>query len=300
MKHYTLVLLACILLCACTQKKENSAEVRASVPAQSEQVQQDYTSEFGVQAYSFRNYFPKDMLGTLDKIQEMGITKIEGDGGRIPPEEFRRLCAERAITIPSTGAGFQELKDDPMAIVDKAKKLGANYVMCAWIPHEERGNFTKEDADNGIAVFNSAGKILAENGITLAYHPHGYEFQPYEDGTLLDYIISNSNEEHVAFEMDIMWIHFGGGDPVALLNKYPTRWKMMHLKDLKKGTPKDLTGGTDVENNVVLGTGELNMPEILSTGKKVGVEHFFIEDESSVVMTQVPESIAYLKSLKTQ
>ena len=270
-----------------TEKTETLEEKRESL----------FTDDFGVQTWSFRNYFPKDMLGTLDKLQEMGITKVEGDGGRIPPEEFRRLCEERGISIPSTGCGFQDLIDDPMAVVDKAKKLGAQFVMCAWVPHDNEGAFSKEDADRAIEVFNSGGKVLADNGITFTYHAHGYEFQPYGDGTLMDYIIQNTDPEAVSFEMDIFWIHFGGGDPVALMKKYPDRWKLMHMKDMKKGTPKDMTGHTDVEYNVPLGSGELDMPAIIKTGNEIGIVHYFIEDESSAVMAQVPESIAYLKSL---
>ena len=254
-----------------------------------------FKDDFGVQAYSFRNYFPKDMIGTLDRIEEMGITKIEGDGGRIPPEEFRKLCAARGITIPSTGAGFDELVEDPMSIVQKAKALGSDFVMCAWVPHD--GDFKLADADKAISVFNKAGKVLADNGITFTYHAHGYEFQPHEGGTLLDYIINNTDPRYVSFEMDIFWIHFGGGDPVALMKKYGNRWKLMHMKDMKVGTPKNLSGGTSVENNVPLGTGELDMPSIIREGNRIGIAHYFIEDESSAVMSQVPKTIAYLRSL---
>ena len=98
--------------------------------------------------------------------------------------------------------------------------------------------------------------------------------------------------------MDIMWTYFGGGDPAALLKKYDKRWKLMHLKDLRKGTKKDLTGGTSQENDVTLGTGELDIPGILRAAKKVGIKHYFVEDESSHVNTQVPATIAYIKSLK--
>lgn len=255
-----------------------------------------FTAQVGVQAYSFRNYFPKDIPGTLDRIQAMGITEIEGGGGRIPPEEYKKMCTERGISIPSTGTGFQNLEDDPQGVVETAKKLGAKYVMCAWLPHE-RGNFTREDADKAIEVFNRAGKILAENDLIFCYHPHGYEFQPFEDGTLLDYIIKNTIPNYVSFEMDVFWIQFGGGDPVALLKKYSDRWKLMHLKDMKHGTPKDLTGLTDDENNVPLGEGELDMKNILIEAKKIGIAHYFIEDESSAVVDQIPKSIAYLNGL---
>lgn len=72
----------------------------------------------------------------------------------------------------------------------------------------------------------------------------------------------------------------------------------MHLKDLKKGTKKDLSGGTSQENDVALGTGEIDIPAILREAKKVGIKHYFIEDESNHPGEQVPKSIAYLKSLK--
>jgi sugar phosphate isomerase/epimerase len=255
-----------------------------------------FVAPVGVQAYSFRNYFPKDIPGTLDRIQAMGITEIEGGSGRLPPEEYKKMCDERGISIPSTGANFNQLAENPMEVVETAKKLGSKFVMCAWVPHD-RGKFGLEDAQKAVAVFNSAGKVLADNGLTFCYHPHGYEFLPYGDGTLLDYIIENTDPRYVSFEMDIFWVQFGGGDPVALLKKYGDRWKLMHLKDMKHGIEKDLTGGTNVEYNVPLGTGQLDMRNILIEGRKIGIAHYFIEDESSSVIEQVPESIAYLRSL---
>ena len=214
------------------------------------------------------------------------------------PEEFRKMCEERGISIPATGTGYEQLVKDPQGVADRAKALGAKYVMTAWIPHKN-GAFNFENAQKAVEDFNTAGKVLKENGITFCYHVHGYEFWPHENGSLLDYIITNTNPEYVSFEMDVMWTHFGGGDPVALLNKYGDRWKLMHLKDLKKGTAKDRTGLTPDENDVPLGTGELDIPGILKAAKKAGVKHYFIEDESPAheVSKQVPQSIAYLKSL---
>ncbi len=226
----------------------------------------------------------------------MGFTELEGGGGKMPPDEFKKLCDERGIRIASGGAGYEDLVKDPMDVANKTKALGASYVMCAWIPH--KGDFTLDNAKKAVTDFNAAGKVLKENGITLCYHAHGYEFQPYEKGTLLDYIVQNTNPDYVSFEMDVLWVQFGGGDPVALLKKYGNRWKLMHLKDLRKGVTKDLTGGTSQENDVALGTGEIDIPGILREANKVGIKHFFIEDESSHVNAQVPQSIAFLKSLK--
>lgn len=287
MKNISFVLICLFLMVSCSSTKQLT---KKGDPV--------FVAPIGVQAYSFRNYFPKDAIGTLDRIQEMGITLIEGDGGQIPPEEYKRLCAERGISIPSTGCSFKELDEDPMSIVKKAKALGAKYVMCAWVPHKNKGAFSLADAKRAVEVFNRGGKVLADNGITYAYHGHGYEFQPHGDGTLMDYIIQNSNPDWVSFEMDVFWVHFGGGDPVALMKKYPDRFKMLHLKDMKTGITKDLTGQTNVEHNVPLGTGEIDMEGILKTGREIGIEYYFIEDESSSVMAQVPESIAWMRGLK--
>ena len=256
-----------------------------------------FTSPVGLQTYTFRRSIGKDPAKVLDTIKMMGITEIEGGGGRISPQEFKKLCDERGLTIPSTGAGYQELVGKIDSVIYKAKALGAKYVMCAWIPHKT-DSFTFENAKKAVEDFNNAGKKLKENGLTLCYHAHGYEFWPHEGGTLLDYIITSTNPDYVSFEMDIMWIYFGGGDPAALLKKYGDRWKLMHVKDMKKGTKRNLTGLTSPENDVALGTGELDIPAIMKEAKKVGIKHYFIEDESSNIITQIPQTIAYLKSLK--
>jgi sugar phosphate isomerase/epimerase len=256
-----------------------------------------FTAPLGVQAFTFRKSFPTDVAKTLDTIKMMGFTEMESGSHGMAPEAFKKLCDERGISIPSSEAGYDQLIKSPDSVAHNAKILGAKYVMCAWIPHNN-GVFSLENAKNAVDIFNKAGKVLKDSGITFCYHAHGYEFQPYENGTLLDYLFKNTNPEYVSFEMDIFWMQFGGGDPVALLKKYGSRWKLMHLKDMRKGTIKDITGGTSTDNDVTLGTGEIDIPGILKEAKKTGIKHYFIEDESNYVNEHVPQSIAYLKSLK--
>src|SRR6478735_8541396 len=77
-----------------------------------------YTFPFGVQAYTFRKSFPKGVAETLDTIKSMGITEIEGSGGNMPPEEFKKLCQDRGISIPGTGTSYESLVKDPQAAAD--------------------------------------------------------------------------------------------------------------------------------------------------------------------------------------
>lgn len=257
-----------------------------------------YSFPIGVESYTYRNSFPKSVVATLDTIKALGITDMEAGAPKgMTPQEFKKLCDERGIKISSTGAGYEPIVKDPVEIVNRAKSLGASYVMVSWIPHQ-KGNFTLENAKKAVEDFNRVGKTLKENGLTFCYHNHGYEFQPHENGTLFDYIVKNTNPEYVSFEMDILWAQHGGADPVALLKKYGSRFKLMHLKDLKKGIKGDLTGGTPPENDVTLGDGQINIPEILRLAKKAGIEHYYIEDESNHEYEQMPKSIAYLKNLK--
>jgi sugar phosphate isomerase/epimerase len=73
---------------------------------------------------------------------------------------------------------------------------------------------------------------------------------------------------------------------------------MLHLKDRQHGTICNNKGYADEETNVILGKGDVNIKDVMKAAKKAGVKHYFIEDESSRVMNQLPESISYLKSLK--
>lgn len=257
-----------------------------------------YTAPIGLQAYTFRGSWGKGIEATLDTIKSLGVTEMEGGPiAGMTTEELRKQLDKRGIKMRSIGADYKKLSESTAQTIKDAKTLGAEYVMVAWIPHE-KGNFNLETAKKAVADFNKAGKELKEAGISLTYHNHGYEFVPYEDGTLFDYIVKNTNPEYVNFEMDVLWTAFPGQDPAKLLMKYPTRWKLMHLKDLKKGVKGDLSGGTPTTNDVALGTGQIDIPATLKAAKKVGIKHYFIEDESPSYLKQIPVTIAYIKSIK--
>jgi sugar phosphate isomerase/epimerase len=254
--------------------------------------------EIGVQLYTFRNQIPKDVSGTLQKIRAMGISELEGGGSyNMPKAEYKSLIDKLGFKVVSIGADFKQLQENLPAVIEEAKFYGAKYVVCFWIPHN--GNdFTLADATKAVEVFNTAGKTLKENGLSFCYHAHGFEFRPYNNETLFDYLATNMNPAYANFEMDVFWIKHPGQDPVKLLKKYKGRFPLMHLKDRKTGTEGNQNGNADVETNVVLGQGDVGIAAIMKIAKRMGVKHFFIEDESSRSMEQVPQSLEYLKSIK--
>ena len=254
--------------------------------------------EIGLQLYSLRNEIPKDVPGSMALISSWGIQEIEGGGTYgMTIDEFNALCLKNNLKMISIGADFNELATDPAAVAARAKQFGARYVMCAWIPHTGT-DFTLADTEKAIAVFAKAGKVLSAAGVEFCYHAHGYEFRPYKGGTLFDLMVEKLDPAHVNFEMDVFWVKHPGQDPIALLKKYPNRFPLMHLKDRRPGTEGNQAGTADDETNVVLGTGDVGIADIMKEARKYGVIHFFIEDESMHAVQQIPQSLQFLKSLK--
>ncbi len=252
----------------------------------------------GMQTYTYRESMKKDVAATLDTIKSLGITDLECGVFRGKTlEESRKLLDERGMRCSSFGGSYDDLINKTAEVGQKAKAMGAEYVMLAWI--RKGPDFTLADAQAAVTNFNKFGKQLKEEfGLTFCYHNHGYEFVKHEDGTLMDYIIKNTDPRYVSFELDLLWAKFPGADPAALLTKYGNRFKLIHLKDLRKGVEGNLSGGTPTENDVALGSGQMDMPAVLKAAKKAGVQHYYIEDESPIYFRQVPVSMAYLKSLK--
>ncbi len=254
--------------------------------------------EFGLQLYSLRDQFAKDVPGTMDKVRKIGIKEVEimGTYGLSFPE-FIKVLAKNEMSVISYGSDYEKLKNFPQNLADEARAYGAKFVVIFWIPHDG-DTFTAEDVDSAAEVFNTAGKILARNGLLLCYHPHGYEFKPYKDGTLFDYMVEKFDQRFVQFEMDVFWVKQAGQDPVAVLKKHASRFVMLHLKDRKKGTRNSDNGKASVESNVVLGTGDVGIAEVMAEAKRIGIQHYFIEDESSRSEEQILKSLKYLRTLR--
>lgn len=251
----------------------------------------------GMVSYTFRHSFQKDVAATLDTIKSMGFTNMEFSNlfGK-SAAEIKAMLDERGMVCTSFGTSYENLVTKTDEVATNAKTLGAKYVRVAWIPHDTKQPFSIETMNKAIDDFNTAGKLLKEKyQLSFCYHNHGYEMRPYKDGTLFDYMVAKTNPDYVNFELDILWVVHPGHDPVALLNKYGNRFRLMHLKDLRKGVKGDFSGSTPVENDVALGTGQIDITSVLKAARKSSIEYYYIEDESTEVNTQVAKSLEFLK-----
>ncbi|MFA6631368.1 MAG: sugar phosphate isomerase/epimerase [Kiritimatiellia bacterium] len=276
-----------------------AALLTASVFAQGVGTSATFKGPVGVQIYSLRNPLKQDGAKALDVLKALNVKYVEigiESHYGLTQEQMKQALDERGLIPIAAHAGQGFLLNKTEEAIAAARYFGLKYLGVAWASHQkplDEAQTLKIAAD-----FNEIGKRLKAAGIQFFYHNHGFEFQPYKDGTLFDLLMAKTDPDLVKFEMDVLWTVFPGQDPVKLLKKYPDRWVLMHLKDLKKGVAGNLSGGTDLTNDVVLGTGQADYPAILKACQEIGIKYYFIEDESPTVLEQLPKSLGYLSKIE--
>jgi sugar phosphate isomerase/epimerase len=251
----------------------------------------------GLQLWSLREYLPKDLPGTLKKVQALGFREVEGAGlWKHTTEEMRSALDAAGLRCQSAHMGFERLRDDLKGAFAEAKAVGATWVICPWIPHEK--DFTRDDALKAGDAFNAFGKAAADAGLRFGYHCHGYDFVPSTEGTLFDTLAANTDPERVAFQIDVFHAFDGGADPAKLIERYKTRVVSLHLKDLKKGVQVKVgTATAPADHDVPVGTGQVDIPAVLKAAQDSAVKLYYIEDESTDPWGHIPKSLEFLKTI---
>lgn len=248
----------------------------------------------GVVSFTFRSQFAEDFVGTLDMILDMGITNIEFSSlfGKTAAE-VRQLLDERGMVCTTLGVSYNALLNDIDQVIADAKTLGAKHVRIGSLPRPD-GVFDLELVEEAAENFNRIGKKLDEHGLHFSYHNHAFEFVPHGDATLYHHLIEITDPRYVSFEIDTYWVMHAGHDVVELLEAYPDRFRLMHLKDLRKGVEGHYQLPSNRENDVILGTGQVDWPAVLRAAQNTAIEYFYIEDETDGVVERVPLSREFI------
>jgi sugar phosphate isomerase/epimerase len=285
-----------------TQSTTTASAPNAAVASAHElDLRGDFKGPLGVQLYSVRNAISTDVPGTLARVRALGFQEVELAGTYgLSAAQFRSELDRAGLRATSMHVGYERFRDSLPAVLDEARTLGVRYVGTAWIPHAD-GPLTEEGAHHAAIDFNAWGRAAQERGLQFFYHVHGYEFQPGSSRTLpMDILMRETADDAVKFEMDVFWISRPGADPVAWLRKYPTRWRLLHLKDMKKATPTNVNTGSanPDETEVPLGTGQIDYRGVLRTAREIGVEKYYVEDETARPFATMPLTIHWLESVR--
>ena len=260
----------------------------------------DYKGPLGLQLYSVRREMEQDVPGTLRRVRELGFREVELAGTyRLTPEQFRQELDRAGLTATGMHVGYERLRDDMPGVIREAKVLGAESVGTAWIPHPN-GPMTVAMARAAAADFNRFGRALRAEGLRFYYHIHGYEFMP-ENGVLpMDVLMQETDADAVKFEIDVFWASLPGADPAALIRKYPNRWELMHIKDMKRGVAMNVhTGGANPdETEVPTGQGQIDYRAVLKAAQDVGLDRYYIEDETMNPFQAMAQSIRFLETVR--
>jgi sugar phosphate isomerase/epimerase len=253
----------------------------------------------GLQLESYKIALWANVPAGLDRARADGFTLVETAGTyKLTAPQFRAQLDAHGLRAVSSHFSYEALRANLPQVIADARALGSTNVVVPGIPHS--GVFSAAVARSAAADFNAWGKALAAAGLRLLYHPHGGEFEPLpEGGTGFDVLMRETDPRVVFFEMDVFWVAYAGQDPARVLAEYPGRWRMFHLKDLRKGAPTGIfTGHAPITDFVAIGTGQIDWPTVLAAGRKAGIEYSFIEDESADPAGNIPPSVRYLESIQ--
>jgi sugar phosphate isomerase/epimerase len=263
----------------------------------------DFRDHLGLQLYSLRAQTKESTTGALDLAKSYGIKEVELAGtGSLTPEQFATELKSRGLVPVAGHFGYALFEKDVAAVIRDAKTLGLKFVIIPYPPVSKEKPFTEEMAHAMAAKFNEWGAACKKEGLRFGYHPHGLEFKPTAAGngeTMFDILLRETKPDLVTYEMDVYWAFYAGQDPAKLLAKHPHRWSMIHVKDMLKGLATGVhTGNTPPTGKVTVGQGQLNWPEILVAAQKIGIKHYFLEDETPTPLQCIPDSFKYLRALK--
>ncbi|MBQ5889896.1 MAG: sugar phosphate isomerase/epimerase [Clostridia bacterium] len=229
------------------------------------------TDKFGIQMFSLRRSFDANAQKTLESVAKMGYKGVEAAGlGCLSPSEYKAICDELGLEIYSAHLGENDLTDEKFGeTVDMLSVLGCKRAVLAWIKTPD-SLVGVTDACNRL---NKYAEMLCSEGIEFHFHNHDGEMKTLDgEKSILEQLIEGTSEK-VYFELDTGWCNFGGGDSCDIISRYADRIKLIHLKQIKSQNERITT---EFENGKVI-----DVSQIVSVCKKVGIDHFIVEQDNS-------------------
>src|ERR1041384_7677192 len=94
-----------------------------------------FKGPIGLQLYSLRADFAKDVPGTMARVKSYGIKYVEGAGTYgLSPEQFLALLDANGLKAISGHFSYDLYRTNAEEVARQASALGLKYAGCAWIP----------------------------------------------------------------------------------------------------------------------------------------------------------------------
>jgi sugar phosphate isomerase/epimerase len=255
----------------------------------------------GLQLYTVRHQYLEDPEGTLKKVGAVGYRELDLAGflpPHLPPATLKGYLRASNLRAVSDYLGMPKTADDWKKSVAEARSTGASYIVT--------GNTDRIDADawKRLAdLFNECGKISAAAGLQFAYHNHIREFERLGNTNGYEILLRQCDPKLVKTEMDIFWITYAGGDPLAYFRRFPGRFPLLHIKDMKKGiavNPDEFPSPAGPNPFAPVGQGRIDWHQVFAHVGLAGTKHIFVEQDrcDGSPFVAIRTSFEYLKHLR--
>ena len=199
----------------------------------------------GIQLYSVREDMLKDPLGSLTQLAKMGYVYVEHANyinrkfyGYSAPE-FKKVLDGLGLKMRSghTVMGRQhwdeakkDFSDSWKLTVEDAATLEQKWVISPSMDESMRKTYV--DFKHYMDIFNKCGELCKKSGMKFGYHNHDFEFSEKLNGEkLFDIIMKSIDPNLVALQLDIGNLYNGGAVALDVMNQYPGRFEIIHVKD---------------------------------------------------------------------
>lgn len=202
-----------------------------------------------------------------------------GKGGNY---DWSGLLRDAGLTVVSVHEDLGSIKRDPDAVIAEAQEFGTDKVV---ITGMYRFDYSDREAVRTLASdLNISGELLKKAGIQLLYHNHNCEFRKVDKRmTAYDYIIENTDDTCVSFELDSYWPTEAGVSALALMKKLGTRMKLYHIND--RGTRVSGPSMTPIikSDSMELGYGNMDLESLIRQALSVSVDAVILESHKNWV-----------------
>ena len=256
----------------------------------------------GLQLYTVRDLMKQDFDGTLAKVAAVGYKEVEFAGYFDHTAKDVRAAVDRhGLTAPSAHIDYKSLGEKFPEVIEAAKVVGHEYLVNPWIDEEIRKQ--PDGWKQAAETFNRAGEACKKAGIQFAYHNHWFEFLPVNGKLPYDLLLTECDPNLVKMELDLCWITVGGQDPLRYFDRYPGRFPLVHVKDVKRVPPVTAGGaqdfGSSMKDMTEVGSGIIDWKKIFAQSEKAGIKHYFVEhDNPQKPLESIKKSYDYLVRLR--
>ncbi|MCX6991787.1 MAG: sugar phosphate isomerase/epimerase [Kiritimatiellaeota bacterium] len=261
----------------------------------------------GIALIVFQRRENKDLDGVLKDCADAGYACIETGFlfDLYSPEQIRNACKKHGLEYAAGHGGYDTFCDETKLseTIKNVKVTGGHYIICSGIAPGQGLEAYRASAK----VFNRAGKMAKDAGLTFCYHNHAFEFEIIDGQKGIHLLGEETDPGLVKFNVDVSWVQIGRESPAEFIKRYSNRVGYYHFKDAKINKAADLKRGAQdlgapfkMENITwtELGKGDIKLAEAYQVVKDKADYIIYEEDVSQIEIGQaIRDSRAYLRKL---